>query len=571
MDRGDPTETPGSVLPHVGARWELTPAPEGSVMKKATRHRFSFSIPLLVGLGLGVGAADVACSGGGTSNPGSGGGGGSNGSGGGSGSGASGSGSGSGTASSGGGSGGGDAATGDAAAPPLGAPDGSSPSGDAGSAPPGLDGDITGILGQISATNLAGTIGKLSAFTTRNTCSDDSAGSMGIGGARDWIKSQLGALPGLTVQLDPFTYAGCGGGTVTRENVIAWKPGTHPGRLLVLGGHYDSRTLNVTDGTSPAPGANDSGSQTALVLEAARVLASHAFDATLAFVAFAGEEQGLVGSASLAAGFGKYFPAGAAIEAMFNSDIVGGDTSVNDAGTLQQFRLYSPGTPREIMTALGTTDDTSPARGLMRHIAAAGGAYVPSMAIVPMLREDRPGRGGDHESFLDQGIPGVRFIETVESPNSGTTASHQHSPNDLMAYLTPDYTARVTQVVVASVATLARAPSPPLSIGASGTAAGPVMVCWAAPSGGAAVDHYVLAGRAVTENFYHARVAAPAGATQKSVSAADLGLGTAAAFFVSVAAVDSLGHESLFAYPEYRCDATSCVVQPGSMDVTTKN
>ena len=54
-----------------------------------------------------------------------------------------------------------------------------------------------------------------------------------------------------------------------------------------------------------------------------------------------------------------------------------------------------------------------------------------------MLREDRPGRGGDHESFLDQGIPGVRFIETVESPNAGTVASHQHSPNDLPTYVTP--------------------------------------------------------------------------------------------------------------------------------------
>ena len=455
--------------------------------------------------------------------------------------------------------------------------DGSMQTGDggtqeAGTQPPPLDSDIQSMLAQVSAANLSSSIAKLSAFTTRNTCSDDTAGSTAIGGARDWIKAQLSAIAGLTVQLDPFTYAGCAAGSLTRENVVAWKLGSgHPSRLILVGGHYDSRTIDVFDGTSPAPGANDSGSQTSLVLEVARIMAAHSFDATLVFVAFAGEEQGLVGSGSLAAGYAKYFPSGAAIEAMFNNDIVGGDTSVNDAGTLQQFRLYSPGTPREIATPMGTTDDTSPARGLMRFIATAGGAYVPSMAIVPMLREDRPGRGGDHESFLNQSIPGVRFIETIESPNAGTVASHQHSPNDQMAYVTPAYTARVAQVVISSIASLARAPSPPQSVTASGNAAGPVVLAWASPASGSAVDHYVVAGRAVTENFYHARVGVPKTATGKSVAAVDLGLAGASAFFVSVAAVDAQGHESLFAYPEYRCDASSCVVQTGSMDVTTKN
>jgi acetylornithine deacetylase/succinyl-diaminopimelate desuccinylase-like protein len=436
---------------------------------------------------------------------------------------------------------------------------------------PALDPDVTAMLGHISESRLSSTVANLAGFATRNTCSNDATGGGAIGDARDWIRAQLSAIAGLTVQLDPFSYSGCAAGAVTRENVVAWKPGSgHPDRLLLLGGHYDSRTIDVVDGTSPAPGANDSGTQTALVLEAARVMAAQTYDATLVFVAFAGEEQGLVGSRSLAAGYGKYFGAGASIEAMFNCDIVGGDSTVNDAGTLQQYRLYSPGTPREIQTPMGTTDDTSPARGLMRFIATAGGAYVPSMAIVPMLREDRAGRGGDHESFLDQGIPGVRFIETIESPNAGTVGSHQHSPNDLATYVTPAYTRRVAQVVVASIASLARAPSPPLSIAATGSAAGPVSLTWAPPASGSAVDHYVVAARATSENFYHARVVVPQSATQATVTPDALGIPGAPAFFVSVAAVDAPGHESLFAYPEYRCDSASCVVQPGSLDVTVK-
>jgi acetylornithine deacetylase/succinyl-diaminopimelate desuccinylase-like protein len=435
---------------------------------------------------------------------------------------------------------------------------------------PDLDPDIAAMLGPISAANLANSIDKLAGFVTRNTCSDDSTGGGAIGDARDWIKAEFAAVPGLTVTLDPFPYQGCPSGAVMRENVLAWKLGSgHPARLVVLGGHYDSRTLDELDGTSPAPGANDSGSQTALVLEAARVMAAETYDATLVFVAFAGEEQGLVGSQSLALGFGQYFPPGASIEAMFNCDIVGGDNTVNDAGTLQQFRLYSPGTPREISPdALGTTDDTSPARGLMRFIATVGSAYVPSMTMVPELREDRPDRRGDHESFLDQSIPAARFIETIESPDAGTLASHQHSPNDLTEYVTPDYTQRIAQIVVASVASLARAPSPPLSIAVTGSAAGPVTLTWSPPASGSAVDHYVVAARATTENFYHGRVRVPQGATQFSVSPSSLGIPAAPAFFVSVAAVDASGHESLFAYPEYRCDATSCVVQADSLDVT---
>jgi hypothetical protein len=106
---------------------------------------------------------------------------------------------------------------------------------------------------------------------------------------------------------------------------------------------------------------------------------------------------------------------------------------------------------------------------------------------------------------------------------------------------------------------------------ASGNAAGSVTLSWMAPASGAAVDHYVVVGRDVGENFYHARVVVPAGSTSHAVSAADLGIAGAAALFVSVAAVDAAGHESLFAYPEYRCDATSCVVQAGSLNVTTRN
>jgi hypothetical protein len=427
-----------------------------------------------------------------------------------------------------------------------------------------LDAEILTLVDQVSPDQVAGDIQRVVDFKTRNTCSDNSGTMPGIGAARDWIYGQFAALPGLEARLDPWSYSGCGGSTRTLHNVIAWIPGTgDPNRLIVLGGHYDSRSTGSTDGTSPAPGANDSGSQTALVLQLARMLAGHSFDATIVLALWSGEEQGLRGSQAFVNGnYRKYFPEGR-LELNLTFDIVGGDNTVNDLMALQQFRLYSPGTPREISSTDGTTDDTSPSRGLMRHIAHWGARYVPAMAMLPRLREDRPNRGSDHKSFIAKGIPGVRFIEAKE------TFAHQHSPDDLYPYVSPAYTARIAQVAAASAASLARAPTPPRSMSAQRLSSNSVKLSWAAPAWGQSVDHYVISARRVTENFYRTRVSVPATETAATVRVLeDLAIPSGASYYVSVAAVDAAGHESLYAYPEYRCSSWSCKVPDGSLDVT---
>jgi len=437
-------------------------------------------------------------------------------------------------------------------------------------ASPGLDGDIASILANVSGDRIWQSVQTLAEFGTRSSCSPQTSGAQGIVAARDWVKSKLDAIAGLHTSLYPYAQTRCAQ-QFTRHDVIALLPGTtHPERVIIVGGHYDSRTIDVLDGTSPAPGANDSGSQTALVLELARAFAGHAFDDTIAFIAFAGEEQGMVGSRALAMDMSSVVPA-AQVVAMLQSDIVGGDNTVNDANALQHFRLYSPGTPREVSASApdGTTDDTSPSRGVMRYVATWGAAYVPSMSIVPVLREDRPGRGSDHEPFIDMGRPGVRFIDTVETPNAGTVTSHQHSPNDLTMYVTPAYTARIAQVVAAVAANLARAPDAPRSVAVGGNATGPTLT-WSPPGTGP-VDHYVVAARPATENFYHTRVRVDGAATRATVTPTVLGVDVSRPYFVSVAAIDARGHESLFAYPEYRCDSSSCAVPPRALNITTKN
>ena len=421
------------------------------------------------------------------------------------------------------------------------------------------DPEIEQMVSAVTLSRMTADLSTLVGFRTRNSCSTSSSLTEGIGAARAHVRAQFRAIPLLTAD-DAFTSSFCGSSR-THRNVYAWIPGSDPSRIIVVGGHLDSRSTDASSPTQNAPGANDSGSQASLVMEAARVMAGHGFRATVVFVTFTGEEQGLRGSRHFVSQIASIFP-GATVEAALINDIVGGDISANTDATLHQFRLFSPGTPREksSSTPNGTSDDTSPARGIMRHVGTWGALYVPDMGIVPNLREDRPGRGSDHTAFLDTGIPGVRFIETAEN------TSHQHSRNDVIANMTPAYMARMTMVVVATAASLARAPSSPRSLVVSGSNASPVTVGWAAAAPGA-IDHYVIAARPITSNVYAQRIMVSGGATSATVDSSTLGIPSGASFFISVAAVDAAGHESLFAYPEYRC-GTVCEVQPDSLNVT---
>src|SRR5215472_511190 len=242
------------------------------------------------------------------------------------------------------------------------------------------DPEISTIISQVDSNRILNTATTLQNFGTRQSCSTQLyVSGQGVNAARDFLFSQYSSIPGLQVRLDPFVMQ-----TNTQKicpdsptfNVIAWLPGNTPDRLVIIGGHYDSRTTHVLDNSSPAPGGNDAGAQTGVVLELARILAGHRFDATIVFMSFSGEEEGLIGSSSIAANLTRYFPSPHVI-AMLNTDIPGGDSSANTAADLQNFRLYSSGIPRERFSTDpdGSTDNTSPSRGVMRYIGTWGSAY----------------------------------------------------------------------------------------------------------------------------------------------------------------------------------------------------
>jgi hypothetical protein len=86
-------------------------------------------------------------------------------------------------------------------------------------------------------------------------------------------------------------------------------------------------------------------------------------------------------------------------------------------------RVFGAGTdyltlPARIITEIIATEyqDDTPARHLGRHAQEvnAGAANTTEMDVALIYKPDRFLRGGDHESFLKAGFPGIRFTEPQE-------------------------------------------------------------------------------------------------------------------------------------------------------------
>ncbi|MFI6316174.1 M20/M25/M40 family metallo-hydrolase [Nonomuraea sp. NPDC050556] len=224
------------------------------------------------------------------------------------------------------------------------------------SAVPPKDREIEQMVRRVDAGNISRTIAKLASFGTRHTLSSQDDPARGVGAARDWIYdefSRIAATSGgrMTVEKRAFTQPvspRIPQPTVI-TNVVATLRGTQAesaGRTYVVSGHYDSRCTDVMDATCDAPGADDDASGVAVAIEAARVMAAHPFDATVVFMAVAGEEQGLYGSAHYAA-LAKQNNVD--VQGMFTNDIVGsaeGRTAAIRAPSGCSPKAYPPPRPR---------------------------------------------------------------------------------------------------------------------------------------------------------------------------------------------------------------------------------
>ncbi len=184
---------------------------------------------------------------------------------------------------------------------------------------------------------------------------------------------------GLESSFDTFTYGGR-----TLKNVLGIKRGVlYPHRIYIICGHLDSTSQTPT---TNAPGAEDNGTGSAAVLEAARLLADIPTSCTIYFLCLTAEEQGLIGSEHFASLADQQ---NLDIRGVLNLDMAGYYKEGGSDLWLEGFRYGTPST------------------WLLDMMEANAESYTDLV----VYRYSGEGWGSDHEPFHDHGFPAMLSID----------------------------------------------------------------------------------------------------------------------------------------------------------------
>jgi len=226
--------------------------------------------------------------------------------------------------------------------------------------------------------------------------------------------------------------------SLSTQNVAALLHGSDPAlreQYVVVGAHFDHLGRSTEGALDPdrknvvRRGADDNASGTAAVLELARLFAAAPTRRSLVFVAFSGEEMGLLGS--------EYFVANSPIPldstiAMINFDMV---------GRLREDKLivYGVATATELPALLDSaniaaTTTPLPWRTPLR-ITALGDGYGPS----------------DHSSFYARNIPVLHFFTDLHED--------YHRASDVLDKINAGGEAHVVEIAERVIRAIADRPS----------------------------------------------------------------------------------------------------------------
>lgn len=369
---------------------------------------------------------------------------------------------------------------------------------------------IASMVNEVSRDSLESYVRTMVGFGTRNTMSVQTDAKRGIGAARNWVlakfnqfarnsNGRLSAFIDTTTlfpdkrRIDTITLLG---------NVVATLKGADPSdnRIFMISGHLDNMPTSPTDRKTDAPGANDDASGVAALLECARVMSKQSFPATIMFVAFSGEEQGLLGTRYMA---GKARAGNWNIEALLNNDIMGSNnTSETNIIENTKVRVFSEGLPAfetdkraQQIRQFGLENDGK-SRQLARYVKETGERYVDNLEVVMVYRNDRFLRGGDHTPFVENDYAAVRITEMNEN------YQHQHQNvrkengvlyGDLPEFMDFEYLRKNTAMNLSSLANLAKAPGMPQEVRIEvRKLTNYSYLAWKAPASGKAVGYFIM-------------------------------------------------------------------------------
>lgn len=412
---------------------------------------------------------------------------------------------------------------------------------------------------KVSELRLEQDVRKLVGFGTRHTLSDTSSQTRGIGAARRWIEAEMGQIS-----------ADCGGclEVATQRslvlpkgqqridtptmivNVYAIKRGkSRPNDYVIITGDIDSRVSDVMNRSADSPGANDNASGVAAVLEAARILAKHDFEASIILAALSGEEQGLLGGAAMAQ-YAK--EQNWNIVGVFNNDMIGNIEGIDGITDSREFRIFSepnfanPDERTQLLRRFYGGESDGASRQLARYVDRIANEYMPIMRPMMVNRLDRFGRGGHHRPFNDAGFAGVRIMEAHEHydrqhQDSRIEADRRYG--DVLEGVNFPYLANLTRVNILVAASLAAAPAAPTELEIGGSVAPAAQLKWKSSKG------------AVGYKIYYRLTTEPQWTNYFWVDGGDSTQFTATGFVVDnynfgVAAVGANGLESVVAFPQ---------------------
>lgn len=188
--------------------------------------------------------------------------------------------------------------------------------------------------------------------------------------------------------------------------------------VIAFGAHYDTARVS--------PGGNDDGSGTVAVLAAAYALSHFEFEHTVKFVAFSGEEIGLLGSHAYAK---EAYESKENILAYMNADMMGHATTAE--------------TGRKM--GIPVTEDAEWIFNVVDHI---NNDYDIHFSIDYGFI-DREGRGwGDYHSFVEYGYETISFWGGEGDPN-------MHTPDDDFDNVNISYLVNTTRIIAGTLAYLA--------------------------------------------------------------------------------------------------------------------
>lgn len=239
---------------------------------------------------------------------------------------------------------------------------------------------------------------------------------------------------GLHAESDFFRYGGR-----RFRNIVARPPKQTSGPLLILGAHIDA--------VEGCPGADDNGSGVAVLLEAARLLASERLRSRLLFCAFNLEELNMIGSTAFA---GKLRAAGESVAGMISLEMVGYTDSRpgSQKYPVGLARLYPD--RGDFIGVIGNWSSSAMTRKFAAQVRQVPDLPVETLAV--------PGKGwlipavrlSDHSPFWDLGYPAVMVTDTsfYRNPN-------YHAQGDTTDTLDIGFMARVCDGVIRGVRGLA--------------------------------------------------------------------------------------------------------------------